>query len=160
MEEKEKLPEATFQGYVISSIDALVLFEACLTGALCHVPRHPYDHEIKDVVKSGNIFIFEQQASGIKCWFDGFPWAPIENEKDSGPHSRLNTAIQNRRAATVAGEPEDEERLPNPSSVQVRRLCALTMSVNLVFTIKTNTRNRKNPEAIFQLNHFLLRLRV
>ncbi|KAJ6012585.1 Global transcription regulator sge1 [Penicillium canescens] len=35
--------EPTFTGYVATTQDAVLLFEACLTGDLHHVPRRPYD---------------------------------------------------------------------------------------------------------------------
>ncbi|KAH7113427.1 Gti1/Pac2 family-domain-containing protein [Dactylonectria macrodidyma] len=56
----------TFQGYVESTLDALILFEACLSGQLTHVPRRPH----------GNVFIYEEHASGIKRWTDGILWSP------------------------------------------------------------------------------------
>lgn len=66
----------TFEGYVSSTLDALVLFEACLSGQLNHVPRRPHDRERKDLIKSGSIFIYEEHASGIKRWTDGVSWSP------------------------------------------------------------------------------------
>lgn len=68
--------EPTFRGHVSSTLDALVLFEACLSGILNHVPRRPHDRERQDLIKSGNIFIYEEHASGIKRWTDGVSWSP------------------------------------------------------------------------------------
>ncbi|KAG6042176.1 hypothetical protein E4U41_003922 [Claviceps citrina] len=66
----------TFEGHVSSTLDALVLFEACLSGDLNHVPRRPHDRERQHLIKSGNIFIYEEHASGIKRWTDGVSWSP------------------------------------------------------------------------------------
>ncbi|KAI5457907.1 Gti1/Pac2 family-domain-containing protein [Mariannaea sp. PMI_226] len=66
----------TFEGHIASTIDALVLFEACLSGQLNHVPRRPHDRERQDLIKSGNVFIYEEHASGIKRWTDGVSWSP------------------------------------------------------------------------------------
>ncbi|KAI2630612.1 Gti1/Pac2 family-domain-containing protein [Hypoxylon sp. NC1633] len=66
----------TFQGYIASTMDALVLFEACLSGRLCHVPRRPHDRERSTLIVSGNVFIYEEHSSGIKRWTDGVPWSP------------------------------------------------------------------------------------
>ncbi|KAG6157073.1 hypothetical protein E4U51_008098 [Claviceps purpurea] len=66
----------TFEGHIASTLDALVLFEACLSGRLNHVPRRPHDRERQDLIKSGNIFIYEEHASGIKRWTDGISWSP------------------------------------------------------------------------------------
>ncbi|EFY91944.1 Gti1/Pac2 family protein [Metarhizium acridum CQMa 102] len=66
----------TFEGLVASTYDSLVLFEACLSGRLTHVPRRPHDRERQDLIKSGNVFIYEEHASGIKRWTDGVSWSP------------------------------------------------------------------------------------
>lgn len=66
----------TYHGFIESTYDALVLFEACLTGVIAHVPRRPHDREREHVIKSGNIFIYEESTSGIKRWTDGISWSP------------------------------------------------------------------------------------
>lgn len=66
----------TFCGYIASTQDALLLFEACLSGALNHVARRPHDRERASLIKSGNVFIYEDTSSGIKRWTDGVPWSP------------------------------------------------------------------------------------
>ena len=53
-----------------------MLFEACLQGAFSHVPRRPHDRERAQLIKSGCVFIYEENASGIKRWTDGVPWSP------------------------------------------------------------------------------------
>ncbi|KAE8144145.1 Gti1/Pac2 family-domain-containing protein [Aspergillus avenaceus] len=68
--------EPTFTGYVATTQDALVLFEACLTGVLHHVPRRPHDRERGHLVRSGSVFIYEENSSGIKRWTDGVTWSP------------------------------------------------------------------------------------
>ncbi|KAI6251477.1 Global transcription regulator sge1 [Erysiphe necator] len=66
----------TFYGHIASTQDALLLFEACLSGALAHVARRPHDRERANLIKSGNVFIYEEHSSGIKRWTDGVPWSP------------------------------------------------------------------------------------
>lgn len=66
----------TFEGFVASTLDALLLFEACLSGQLNHVPRRPHDRERRDLIKSSNVFIYEENVSGIKRWTDGVIWSP------------------------------------------------------------------------------------
>ncbi|OAQ95847.1 hypothetical protein LLEC1_00248 [Akanthomyces lecanii] len=66
----------TFEGHISTTLDALILFEACLTGVLNHVPRRPHDRERQELIKSGNIFIYEEHSSGIKRWTDGVSWSP------------------------------------------------------------------------------------
>ncbi|KAK5997400.1 Global transcription regulator sge1 [Cladobotryum mycophilum] len=76
MENQSNPLNPTFKGHVASTLDALVLFEACLLGQLNHVPRRPHDRERQDLIQSGNIFIYEEHASGIKRWTDGVSWSP------------------------------------------------------------------------------------
>ncbi|KAI0121810.1 Gti1/Pac2 family-domain-containing protein [Daldinia grandis] len=66
----------TFHGYIASTMDALILFEACLSGRLSHVPRRPHDRERSELIASGNVFMYEEHSSGIKRWTDGVPWSP------------------------------------------------------------------------------------
>jgi hypothetical protein len=66
----------TYIGYIATTMDALVLFEACLSGRLSHVPRRPHDRERPNLIRSGNVFIYEEHSSGIKRWTDGVPWSP------------------------------------------------------------------------------------
>ena len=66
----------TWVGHVNTTRDALILFEACLQGQLNHVPRRPHDRERSQLIRSGFVFIFEENASGIKRWTDGVPWSP------------------------------------------------------------------------------------
>ncbi|KAL9112686.1 MAG: hypothetical protein Q9227_002989 [Pyrenula ochraceoflavens] len=68
--------QPTYQGHVDSTQDALVLFEACLQGHLSHVPRRPHDRERSTLIQSGKVFIYEENASGIKRWTDGVTWSP------------------------------------------------------------------------------------
>ncbi|KAI9826813.1 MAG: hypothetical protein M1832_005751 [Thelocarpon impressellum] len=68
--------QPTYQGHVATTHDALALFEACLSGELHHVPRRPHDRERGNLIRSGCVFIYEENASGIKRWTDGVPWSP------------------------------------------------------------------------------------
>jgi hypothetical protein len=56
--------------------DALILFEACLSGQLGFVGRRPHEHERESLICSGNVFIYEENKSGIKRWTDGLTWSP------------------------------------------------------------------------------------
>jgi hypothetical protein len=51
--------------------DALVLFEACLSGHLNHVSKRPHDRERNSLIRSGCIFIYIENESSIKRWTDG-----------------------------------------------------------------------------------------
>jgi len=68
--------QPTYEGFVVSTFDALILFEACLRGRIHHVSRRPQERERGGVIRSGNIFIYEENTSGIKRWTDGVSWSP------------------------------------------------------------------------------------
>lgn len=103
----------TFNGFVHNTMDGLILFEACLSGKLHHVPRRPHDRERASLIRSGSIFIYEENASGIKRWTDGVAWSPSrilgnfliyrELEKPFPPGEKKR-AIKRKRAS-IPGEP-------------------------------------------------------
>ncbi|KAI8881293.1 hypothetical protein K501DRAFT_324571 [Backusella circina FSU 941] len=65
----------TFHGYIETTKDALLLFEACKRGILPRVNRRLQDKE-RYLIQSGTIFCFDENESGIKRWTDGLVWSP------------------------------------------------------------------------------------
>ncbi|KAF2841618.1 hypothetical protein M501DRAFT_919771, partial [Patellaria atrata CBS 101060] len=68
--------QPTWFGHLLTAKDALIILEACLQGKLQHCPRRPHDRERPNLIKSGAVFIYEENASGIKRWTDGLNWSP------------------------------------------------------------------------------------
>lgn len=109
------LLQSTYHGHVATTNDALVLFEACLSGQLSHVPRRPHDRERNSLIRSGCIFIYEENASGIKRWTDGVTWSPSrilgnflvyrELDKPFPPGEKKRAMKKNNRRATRPGDP-------------------------------------------------------
>jgi hypothetical protein len=66
----------TFEGFVQNSADGLILFEACLSGELHQIRRRPYARERETLVKSGSVFIYDENTSSVKRWTDGVAWSP------------------------------------------------------------------------------------
>jgi hypothetical protein len=64
----------TYHGYIHTPRDALVLFEASNKGMLKKVNRRLTNTERDNFVKSGSVFIWEEDESGIKRWTDGRLW--------------------------------------------------------------------------------------
>jgi hypothetical protein len=119
----------TFHGFVHNSMDGLILFEACLSGKLHHVPRRPHDRERNSLIKSGSIFIYEENASGIKRWTDGVAWSPSrilgnfliyrELEKPFPPGEKKRA--MKRKRTSLPGEPyprRDSDGNDNGSDMQ------------------------------------------
>ncbi|KAI1489902.1 Gti1/Pac2 family-domain-containing protein [Biscogniauxia mediterranea] len=115
----------TFHGYISSTMDALVLFEACLTGHLSHVPRRPHDRERSNLIQSGNVFIYEEHSSGIKRWTDGVPWSPSrilgnfllyrELDKPFQPGEKKR-ALKHKKAENGITKPHSTSRANSMSS--------------------------------------------
>ncbi|ODQ45617.1 hypothetical protein PICMEDRAFT_25676, partial [Pichia membranifaciens NRRL Y-2026] len=66
----------TYTGYIATSKDALLIFQAVLSGVLTPVHRRPSENERSELVKSGNVFVFIEETSRIKRWTDGISWSP------------------------------------------------------------------------------------
>ena len=106
----------TFYGHIASTQDALLLFEACLSGALNHVARRPHDRERISLIKSGNVFIYEEHSSGIKRWTDGVPWSPSrilgnflvyrELERPFPPGEKKRAMKRSKRSPGISKAPE------------------------------------------------------
>ncbi|KAI8334596.1 Gti1/Pac2 family-domain-containing protein [Chlamydoabsidia padenii] len=65
----------SFYGYVETTKDSLLLLEACRQGVLPRVTRRLQEQE-RHLVKSGAVFCFDENESGIKRWTDGLVWSP------------------------------------------------------------------------------------
>ncbi|ETI28358.1 hypothetical protein G647_00807 [Cladophialophora carrionii CBS 160.54] len=107
--------QPTFQGHVSTTQDALILFEACLQGHLSHVPRRPHDRERSSLIRSGCVFIYEENASGIKRWTDGVTWSPSrilgnflvyrELDRPFPPGEKKRAMKKQQRRPSRPGEP-------------------------------------------------------
>ncbi|KAI8095988.1 Gti1/Pac2 family-domain-containing protein [Thamnidium elegans] len=72
---KQNAVRATFHGYIENTRDSLLLFEACKRGIIPRISRRLQDKE-RHLIKSGSIFCFDENESGIKRWTDGLVWSP------------------------------------------------------------------------------------
>ncbi|KAJ3258020.1 hypothetical protein HK104_007009, partial [Borealophlyctis nickersoniae] len=66
----------TFHGYINTPNDALLLFESCRLTQLKRVQRRLSESERLAYVRSGAIFVWDEEESGIKRWTDGKHWSP------------------------------------------------------------------------------------
>lgn len=111
--------QPTWHGFIQNSMDGLMLFEACLSGKLHHVPRRPHDRERASLIKSGSVFIYEENASGIKRWTDGVAWSPSrilgnfliyrELEKPFPPGEKKRAMKRKRSSQEPEGRRDSED---------------------------------------------------
>ncbi|KAF2092576.1 hypothetical protein NA57DRAFT_49973, partial [Rhizodiscina lignyota] len=99
----------TWYGVLVTDCDALLVLEKCLKGELAHIPRRPHDSERTRLIKSGSIFVYESNASGIKRWTDGINWSPsriltnflVYHELEKAPPpGEKKRAIKRKRSET------------------------------------------------------------
>ncbi|KAJ2702120.1 Gluconate transport-inducing protein [Coemansia sp. IMI 203386] len=65
----------TYTGYIDSTEDALLVFEACRLGILQRRSRRLVESERKHV-QSGSVFVWDETEAGIRRWTDGRRWSP------------------------------------------------------------------------------------
>lgn len=59
-----------------STADALKIVKACQKQYFHCVPRRPLDNERSELIKSGHVFVYEENESRIKRWTDSIRWSP------------------------------------------------------------------------------------
>lgn len=102
--------QPTWIGFILTTRDVCLLMEMVLSGRLPHVPRRPHERERPEIIKSGNIFIYEESVSGVKRWTDGVNWSPsrilgnflLYREMEAGypGEGSKKVALKKNRAAT------------------------------------------------------------
>ena len=65
-----------FQGYVETTGDALRLIQAARSGMIPRITRRLNELERRSMIRSGAIFVFSVEESGIKRWTEGLQWSP------------------------------------------------------------------------------------
>lgn len=128
--------QPTYRGIIASAEDALILVEACLRGYVSCVSRRPFGEENAQVIRSGNIFIYEENASGIKRWVDGLSW---------GWGRQLNGCSLYRQVNSTAAEPKN-----SPTSIEAKRATLeiwedIYANNNDLFPTDSNTTRREKP---------------
>ncbi|RMJ09295.1 hypothetical protein CDV36_011076 [Fusarium kuroshium] len=62
--------------HIDTTRDALIAFEAYLSGEQHGFLQRPLKGELQEqkLIRGGNVFIYNEHQSGIKCWTDGMSW--------------------------------------------------------------------------------------
>ncbi len=64
-----------FTGYVETTVNALRLIHAARQGVIPRITRRLNDSERRTMIKSGSVFVFSVEESGIKRWTGtSYPW--------------------------------------------------------------------------------------
>lgn len=95
----------TWNGFLDTTKDAMTIVEAALQGRLSHISRRPHDKERAEMLTSGTVLVYEENASGIKRWTDAVHWSP----------SRVMNNCLIYRQLVRALKPEEKKSALNPS---------------------------------------------
>lgn len=95
----------TWRGFLDTTKDAMTVVEAALQGRLNHISRRPHDKERAEMLTSGTVLVYEENASGIKRWTDAVHWSP----------SRVMNNCLIYRQLVRALKPEEKKSALNPS---------------------------------------------
>jgi hypothetical protein len=97
--------KATWHGFLDTTHDAMTVVEAALQGRLSHISRRPHDKERAEMLTSGTVLVYEENASGIKRWTDAVHWSP----------SRVMNNCLIYRQLVRALKPEEKKAALNPA---------------------------------------------
>lgn len=64
-----------FRGWLRTTKDVLLVFEAARKGLIPRVTRRFHDAEKRNIIQSGVVLVFTEEESGIKRWTDPFLWS-------------------------------------------------------------------------------------
>lgn len=101
----------TWHGFLDTTKDAMTIVEAALQGRLSHISRRPHDKERAEMLTSGTVLVYEENASGIKRWTDAVHWSP----------SRVMNNCLIYRQLVRALKPEEKKAALNPSCGSKRK---------------------------------------
>ncbi|KAF9351939.1 hypothetical protein BGX26_010144 [Mortierella sp. AD094] len=127
----------TFHGYIETTQDTLIIFEACRRGLLPRICRRLQEKE-RRIVRSGSVFVFDERESGIKRWTDGLVWSPsrilgnflIYRELDKRNSSKKSTSPIDRASRSNSSDVE--------SSIEKNKERALVGSLTNSYRFKKN----------------------
>ncbi|KAJ7352275.1 Gti1/Pac2 family-domain-containing protein [Mycena albidolilacea] len=104
-----------FYGAVETTMNALRLIHAARQGVIPRITRRLNDAERRTMIKSGAVFVFSVEESGIKRWTDGLLWSPSrivgnflvyreinERTNSRGSHKKLYPTDEPARALSAS----------------------------------------------------------
>ncbi len=134
-------------------MDALVLFEACLMGKMNHLPRRPYGQEHDDLIRSGNILIFEEHSSGIKRWTDGYNWSPSRVLNNFLIYRELEKGVtpEQKKKARKRRKNRGKNGIAKPESTRSNSSISTMVAPSVVPSCNGNGRNNSDQTLIGSL---------
>jgi hypothetical protein len=147
----------TFHGYIETTRDSLLLFEACKRGILPRIKRRLQDKE-RHLIRSGTIFCFDEKESGVKRWTDGLVWSPsrilgnflIYRELDDKKVTRSGSADtqEEQEAPLIKSRSSSSGYIVAPDLLRRQREKALVGSLKNSYRFKRNGLVKKSMSLI------------
>ncbi|KAF8903701.1 Gti1/Pac2 family-domain-containing protein [Gymnopilus junonius] len=106
-----------FTGYVETTVNALRLIHAARQGVIPRITRRLNDSERRTMIKSGAVFVFSVEESGIKRWTDGLLWSPSRIVGNFLVYREINERTSSRGSHNKKPYPSDE----SPTRAFVRK---------------------------------------
>ncbi|KAJ3022856.1 hypothetical protein HKX48_005057 [Thoreauomyces humboldtii] len=91
----------TYHGYIASTQDCLLLFEATRVGVLRRIQRRLSEQERETWIRSGSVFVWEEDESGIKRWTDSKNWSPSRITGSFLVYREVDETTARRRVSSI-----------------------------------------------------------
>ncbi|KAF7327324.1 hypothetical protein MKEN_00309900 [Mycena kentingensis (nom. inval.)] len=127
-------PTENFTGLIESTMNALRVIHAARQGVIPRITRRLNDAERRTMIKSGAVFVFSVEESGIKRWTDGLLWSPSrivgnflvyreinERTNSRGSHKKLYPTDEASRALSVGSASQPHIRDPLTAIIDPRQ---------------------------------------
>ncbi|KAK7032743.1 Gti1/Pac2 family-domain-containing protein [Favolaschia claudopus] len=99
-----------FYGAVETTMNALRLIHAARQGVIPRITRRLNDSERRTMIKSGAVFVFSVEESGIKRWTDGLLWSPSRIVGNFLVYREINERTNSRGSHRKLYPTEDSSR--------------------------------------------------
>ncbi|KAI0342924.1 hypothetical protein BDW22DRAFT_1330010 [Trametopsis cervina] len=118
-----------FCGFVETTADALRLIQAARCGLVPRITRRLNELERRSMIRSGAVFVFSVEESGIKRWTDGYTWTP---SRISGNFLVYREVVEraNRNVYPTSGA-DDMHRAEGHGTLKIQGLIKKTITVKI-----------------------------
>ncbi|KAF9434328.1 hypothetical protein BGZ76_008201 [Entomortierella beljakovae] len=137
----------TFCGYIESTQDTLLIFEACRRGLLPRVCRRLQEKE-RSIIKSGSIFVFDERESSIKRWTDGHVWSPSRILGNFLIYRELGKRNNSKKDASLMDHTIHPDASNEEPSIEQNRERALVGSLTDSYRFKKNGLIKKTMSVV------------
>ncbi|KAF9551808.1 hypothetical protein EC957_004131 [Mortierella hygrophila] len=127
----------TFHGYIETTQDTLLIFEACRRGFLPRICRRLQEKE-RRLVQSGTVFVFDERESGIKRWTDGLVWSPSRILGNFLVYRELDKRNSGKKDASPIDRSERSSSSDNETAIEKNQERALVGSLTNSYRFKKN----------------------